>query len=470
MRAYEILNELSLPLGKPTSIGDLTFGFEVELFMTTDFCIRNRNTDDDDDQTRTYDLNDAQSPDDIDEYYYFYPSDVRNAVREWGKENGIEDRDPEGFFKAVGVDAYLTAIDAKLYDQYVREGDLIFSTPSFSDAAYTFRDVVSDRVGIYDIDIAHSSDEGIEDKDFDNTWYLEPDGSLRPNSEWDYGIELTSPILTHENFKDYLSSVLDLIKDTDGLYTNGTSGLHVNIGVPEGIEKLDRVKLLAFAGEAWLGKLFKRAGQNEMISSLMNKIASEVTFDKNFDKLIAALNHLLDDLNDKTFAINPLPINEHGYIEFRAIGGKDYENRQDEVFKHVDRYVRLIRIASNPSVGRQEYMKKVYAFVKGRAAPSAKMMSPELKIVRDWIIKLGPGNVEKLMPDGVLNLSPRMLFSGLVSSYERNIPVSPLLLRTLLRLVPVTDEDREKFEQARRYHENDPVELAAYDAALADVT
>ena len=76
-----------------------------------------------------------------------------------------------------------------------------------------------------------------------NTYVVEPDSSLEPNEDTDAGLEFVSPPLPINELLSDLNKVIDWAQQ-NSCYTNDSTGLHMNISVPNyDITNLDYIKL-----------------------------------------------------------------------------------------------------------------------------------------------------------------------------------------------------------------------------------
>ena len=91
-------------------------------------------------------------------------------------------------------------------------------------------------------------------------YVVEPDGSLEGDDYGDRGLEFVSPPLPIDVILNDLSKVKRWA-DSYGCYTNDSTGLHINISVPEySRDKLDFVKLAILMGDEYVSDRFGRLG------------------------------------------------------------------------------------------------------------------------------------------------------------------------------------------------------------------
>jgi hypothetical protein len=90
-------------------------------------------------------------------------------------------------------------------------------------------------------------------------YVVEPDGSLNPNNDDDLGLEFVSPPLPIDEMLSDLEKVKAWAKQR-GCYTNSSTGLHINISVPNfDPAKLDYVKLALLLGDKYVLDQFGRS-------------------------------------------------------------------------------------------------------------------------------------------------------------------------------------------------------------------
>lgn len=199
-------------------------------------------------------------------------------------------------------------------------------------------------------------------------YVVEPDSSLEPDNESDGGLEFVSPPLPLDEMLSDLDKVAKWASRA-GAYTNDSTGLHMNVSVPNfDQDRLDYVKLAIFLGDEYVLEQFGRAG-NTYCKSAMAQI--QQTAKTNPDKVQTMLRQMQGNLSamaskivhtgqtSKYTSINT----KTGYIEFRSPGGDwlgDYAADPGKITNTLLRFVVALDIAMKPELHRQEYMKKLY--------------------------------------------------------------------------------------------------------------
>lgn len=199
-------------------------------------------------------------------------------------------------------------------------------------------------------------------------YVVEPDGSLDGDNPGDSGLEFVSPPLPVSELFDDLRKVKDWA-ESEGCYTNRSTGLHMNISVPslEGNveEKLDYVKLALLMGDNYVLEQFGRSG-NTYCKSALDKVTrlakDNPTSTKDvLDKMKGHLDQLASKAihgtrTDKYTSINT----KKGYVEFRSPGGDWLGTDTEKLENTMLRFVVALDAACDPDKYREEYLKKLY--------------------------------------------------------------------------------------------------------------
>jgi hypothetical protein len=200
-------------------------------------------------------------------------------------------------------------------------------------------------------------------------WYIEPDGSLSPDNA-DSSAEIVSPPLRAITAIDALGKFFTLAQEHK-FYTNSSTGLHINVSIPE---QLDLLKLAVFLGDEYVLKYFGRLDNNYARSSA-RQIGNLVGQD---DELIKTRTlgtqpnplgqprqvqkidmNKLDNIAKAATRGHTDSISYNGkYISFRHAGG-DYLADYQAIYNTVGRFIRAMIIASTPELYAQEYKTKV---------------------------------------------------------------------------------------------------------------
>ena len=206
------------------------------------------------------------------------------------------------------------------------------------------------------------------------SWYFEPDGSLRPDDETDMPCEIVSPPLPLKETHDILPLFFQWVDENEG-YANQSTGFHMSLSMPDHKPAtVDFLKLALFMGDEHVLTNFRRQANEYCESSLgiirnrLTNFSSQEEITTRLDLAFSAMRKNLLDLASK--AVNTrgqgkfVSINDRGnYIEFRSAGGSNYFSDINLVQNTLLRYAYAMSIASDPTVERQEYAKKLYKFL-----------------------------------------------------------------------------------------------------------
>jgi hypothetical protein len=200
-------------------------------------------------------------------------------------------------------------------------------------------------------------------------WYIEPDVSLEPN-DGDGSAEIVSPPMSPSDAMDALNKFYSIAGKLN-LYSNSSTGLHINVSIPG---KLDVLKLAVFLGDEYVLKSFGREN-NEYAVGVMKKLRTDISYDsvvgtkqlpgrkKNVFGQARTVSYLdlktLISLSRGIFKEHTASISSNGkYISFRHAGG-DYLSDLTKITNTIGRFVRAMIIASDPAAYRQEYLTKL---------------------------------------------------------------------------------------------------------------
>ena len=205
------------------------------------------------------------------------------------------------------------------------------------------------------------------------SWYIEPDGSLHPNSG-DGAAEVVGPPEAPQAALASLKKFYAMAKELN-LYTSkrNNTRLHINVSIPK---DLDVLKLAVMLGDQYVLKKFGRENNNYARSIMQNlqstsgrKVGSTVPSDtttpfgstaSSID--LSMLQQIAKDISRDHFS----SVNFTGkYVSFRHSGG-DYLSDYTEILNVVGRFVRAMVIASDPAAYRNEYLKAVVKLVGQR--------------------------------------------------------------------------------------------------------
>lgn len=202
--------------------------------------------------------------------------------------------------------------------------------------------------------IAHS-DTHVEDS---KKWAIVPDTSISDSDEKVIGIEIVSPPQPPEKAISDLRALFNFMKKNK-LVTNSSTGLHVNLSIPN-IQDLDMLKLVLFMGDEHVLKQFDRQDNKYTTSqrqAIISSIRDRGMVPKDAKELMNLAQHILIR-RGKYSSVNLTKISS-GYLEFRAAGGEGYHLQFEKVNEIIGRWLSALEIACDRNLERTTYMKKV---------------------------------------------------------------------------------------------------------------
>lgn len=177
---------------------------------------------------------------------------------------------------------------------------------------------------------------GKERKKEDGAWYIERDPTLDSS---DFGFELVSPVMPIRELAFYLKGAFSLIQSVGG-YTNEDCGFHLHVSA-KNMAKIDFIKLLAFVDASGLLKDYEN--RNEYVKSLLP------IFKQNNPALLA----------ENTFKMgrfyNIIRVDAKNHVEFRALGGTDYEKDPVMILNKLEIFLKSYAVACSPKWCVSEY-------------------------------------------------------------------------------------------------------------------
>ncbi len=204
-------------------------------------------------------------------------------------------------------------------------------------------------------------------------WNVETDSSLdSPDDSSDGGLEFISPPMPIDEMIAKFDAVMKWANRV-GAYTNKTTGLHMNVSIPNyDRSKIDFIKLAVFLGDEYVANQFNRLGTfyaknvTELIRA--RKTENPGAVEELFRQMRSGMNTMASRMvmaptGNKYLSIHP----KEGWIEFRSPGGDyitEYENNRDKIVNTLLRMVVAMDIAMDPEKEKEEYARKLNRLFK----------------------------------------------------------------------------------------------------------
>jgi hypothetical protein len=201
-----------------------------------------------------------------------------------------------------------------------------------------------DPIEVWGFNQYHSNFE-VTDKKFK----IEPDYS--GGSEM---IELITGPLHWTDARLICIKMLEFIKKNG--FTDDHSSVHINISFDDmEVKSINPIKLILNFNEDYVYEKFPNRRNNIYARSIKWILPFEDYLDSEY-----ALNSIIQSLkipdDTKYYGIN-LQKKIKNYLEFRYIGGKDYENKSDEILSLMDYFILQTRLAITEELNQEDYIK-----------------------------------------------------------------------------------------------------------------
>jgi hypothetical protein len=313
---------------------------------------------------------------DLEEEDWLTPEDFEQEAREEAYEEAYSEVEDNDWFDFYGF------CQDKGFDWMSELGNEYgFGWPHYTDSDNEWNQAAADKIALSlknHTGMNAEANESYHGGRRANTYMLEPDSSISPDSSDDMGVEIVSPPIPFNNMMEQLEDVLSWIRNRDG-YTNESTGLHINLSIPG--KEIDYVKLVLFSGDEKVLSDFDRLS-NQFCAAAIKKVRNKATDITGSDEYSASkinmMLALLKQANYKAASQAIMKSNEgkyvsinfhtyEQYVEFRSMGG-DYVDRWPEIRNNVLRFAQALSIACDPEAYKKEYANKLYKLLTSATA------------------------------------------------------------------------------------------------------
>jgi len=191
-----------------------------------------------------------------------------------------------------------------------------------------------------------------------NNWEVIDDASLSSNLG---GVEVVTPIMKLPELIDTIEKVFKWMDKY--AYTDDTCGFHIHMSINNGKE-LDPLKLVLFAEEGLIYKVFPDRIDNDYATSIKK---GHFRFMKPFTiddiKMMAKKNKIDKEFNTEKYLGIHLSDLKSNHVEFRYMGGKNYQRKFNDIKMLIANYTHWLSIATDPDYKRKEYIIKMNKLV-----------------------------------------------------------------------------------------------------------
>ena len=199
---------------------------------------------------------------------------------------------------------------------------------------------------------------------------IEPDTSIDAVDGESIGLEFISPPLSIQDTITDLEKIKVWAKNT-GAYTNKSTGLHMNVSIPNySVLQLDFVKLALLIGDQYVLEQFGRLA-NTYCQSAVEKIKTNIKSKglENSERVLQSFKSGLSNLASRVIqdtqvgkytSINP----QSNRVEFRSPGGDYLEEDPKKLINTLRRFIVGLDAAMDPNKFKEDYYKKFYKLIK----------------------------------------------------------------------------------------------------------
>lgn len=167
-------------------------------------------------------------------------------------------------------------------------------------------------------------------------------------------IELITGPMEYNEAKIIISKMLEFIKKHG--YTNETSSIHINISFDDiNMKDLKPVKLILNLNEDFIYEKFPDRMNNIYARSIKYIIPFEHYINTQYG-MSSVINSFTIPDDSKYYGVNFLKLSEN-YLEFRYIGGENYEDKKIEIFTMLDYFILQCRNAILEDYNQNDFIK-----------------------------------------------------------------------------------------------------------------
>lgn len=314
---------------------------------------------------------------------------------------------------SVDIDDYREFLDNNgihdsndLIREYDIEIDHEFEDNFHVPAAESLADSLSDAIRLSRSYIEVNDRYHGSEKDLD-IWYLEPDSSIEADDTTALCVEIVSPPMPLEDAIVDMERFFKWVKKMGGI-TNESTGLHVSMSFDDEsrYDNVDFLKLAVMSGDNKTLEEFDRVA-NTYCEHYFEKLKKHSV---DLDNVVQIMDALKTNLSDGAKRIMSLKKDKYvsinvkdDYVEFRSMGGENYQNRLDDVLLNIGRFATALNAAADPTIDRQNYMKKLY-----------KLLSPSKGSDLDVFVRYAAGDISKevLKKEWASNIIPGRVKQG----------------------------------------------------------
>ena len=244
-----------------------------------------------------------------------------------------------------------------------------------------------------------------------NPWGIDSDDIQRVMVEVgiEDGVETISKPLPLHDALELNEQMFDHIRDIG--FTSAATGLHVNMsmkGMNFRRDNFNTAKLILLLNPKMLQQFFGLRGYvDDQFKGLTDHRLFDIAGGRNANDQLKRFETLAFKV-DKHHQVNAGNFFDHtdaaahqDRLEFRYVGGKDYEHRQKTIEWNIYRMAYMMLVAFNEGFGRKEYLKEVYRVLD--VYTKKHFMDMQFQELVEWRKKNPKGSFDDINMDAMLS-------------------------------------------------------------------
>lgn len=269
-------------------------------------------------------------------------------------------------------------------ENFMQEMDVEYEQPrqlEYSDDGSTHQAVASSLANALGVKASAGTYGNI------NRWHVVEDGSISGDG---VGAEVVSAVYSLKEALAKLHATFKWMND-NSYQTNKSTGLHVSLSIlgKTNEDDYDFLKMMILFDENYTANLFNRLHESYakqmrevLFRDMKNNDPTTLMASRNFDSIIRALRKMGKSLpsqlgSEKYYSFRH---RAKGVVEFRNMGGSDYEDKFDIIRSRVITMATIMKIGSDDHLMQKEYINGVYRMLttgKFAQASLKKVKKPE---------------------------------------------------------------------------------------------
>jgi hypothetical protein len=225
--------------------------------------------------------------------------------------------------------------------------------------------------------------------------------------------------------------------------TNTTTGLHVSFSIEgkKSPDDYDFFKMMILFDENYTAGLFNRINTSQYVRQMRDRLhgalqdadPNAVFQSRYIDRVIAAfrqigksmLANLGGESNLGRSKYYSFRHRSNGVIEFRSMGGEDYQQRFEDIRKRIINMAYIMKVGSDETLLRREYITRIYQMLT-----SPKFSTPSLRKQPQFQVPYGLNTFDKFLKQE----RPQEPFNAILQYYDftQMTPVQARQLRMVI--------------------------------------